>query len=256
MAWELYDALIEGIPEGITVIDYCAGVNWCYVEAECGMGISYTVTGGMRRESFRDDPCSLDLRELASLVKSWNFKEASLGTAALNAWYSRLDRLMEIGAKIDMGESVAGRDQNPFSFLREGFEGKKLAVIGHFPNVAAVAKVAQVTVLERNCASTLDVPDSACEFILPDQDYVFMTGTTLTNKTMPRLLQLSQDPFTVITGPSAIPSQSVADAGANIMAGSVVVDSESAKFAVKGGSKAQWRAGIKKFYWEPCANAE
>ena len=227
MAWELYDALIEGIPEGITVIDYCAGVNWCYVEAECGMGISYTVTGGMRRESFRDDPCSLDLRELASLVKSWNFKEASLGTAALNAWYSRLDRLMEIGAKIDMGESVAGRDQNPFSFLREGFEGKKLAVIGHFPNVAAVAKVAQVTVLERNCASTLDVPDSACEFILPDQDYVFMTGTTLTNKTMPRLLELSRNAEVILTGPTVTCCPELLTLGISRLSGRVITESDA-----------------------------
>lgn len=249
--WQLYDALIEGIPEGIAVLDYCEGANWCYVEAECGVGIAKMVRDGIGRDLFRDDPRSLDLRGLAGLAKSWNFREASLGVAAMNAWYSQVDHLRDLGAEVDEGRSSAGRDQNPFSFLRGGYEGGKLVVVGHFPNVGAAAKVAQVTVLERNCQSALDVPDSACEFVLPDADYVIMTGTTLTNKTMPRLLQLSRQSFTAVTGPSAIPCQVMADAGANVIAGSVVVDPEAAKFAVKGGSKAQWRSGIKKFQWEP-----
>ena len=33
-----------------------------------------------------------------------------------------------------------------------------------------------------------DFLDSACEYILPEQDFVFITGMTLTNKTLPRLL--------------------------------------------------------------------
>jgi uncharacterized protein (DUF4213/DUF364 family) len=251
MAWELYDELIAGVPEGIAVTDFCLGVNWCYVDAECGMGIAKTVQDGARRSEYRGDPRDLDLRGLAALTKSWHFSEASLGVAALNAWYSQIGRLQGFGAQVDSGESHAGKDQNPFSFLRQGYEGKKLAVVGHFPNVEAAARVAQVTVLERNCTSALDVPDPACEFILPEQDFAFVTGTTLSNKTMPRLLQLCQHPFTVITGPSAIPSQVLIDAGANMIAGSVVVDAEQAKLAVRGGSKQQWRIGIKKFSWEP-----
>lgn len=253
MAWELYDNLVDGIPEGIAVTDYCTGANWCYVEAECGLGIAKTVRDGVRRDLFRDDPRSLDLRGLASLAKSWNFREASLGVAAMNAWYCRPDRLRDLGAQVDAGEAAAGRGQNPFGFLRGGFAGKKLVVVGHFPNVGAAAKVARVTVLERNCADALDVPDSACEYVLPEADFAIMTGTALTNKTMPRLLQLSLGAFTVVTGPSAVPSQAMADAGADMIAGSVVVDAEQAKFAVKGGSKAQWRAGIKKFSWEPAS---
>ena len=35
----------------------------------------------------------------------------------------------------------------------------------------------------------------------------------------------------------------------------LVVDVEPAKMAIRGGSKAQWRAGIKKFYWEPDSSA-
>lgn len=32
-AWNLYNQMIAGIPEGVFVRDYCLGLNWSYVEA-------------------------------------------------------------------------------------------------------------------------------------------------------------------------------------------------------------------------------
>lgn len=40
--WRLYNHLIAGIPEDIFVRDYCLGLNWSYVEADCGCGVAYT----------------------------------------------------------------------------------------------------------------------------------------------------------------------------------------------------------------------
>ena len=42
-AWDLYNQMIAGIPEGVLVRDYCLGLNWSYVEADCGMGVASTV---------------------------------------------------------------------------------------------------------------------------------------------------------------------------------------------------------------------
>lgn len=42
-AWDLYNQMIAGIPEGVFVRDYCLGLNWSYVEADCGMGVASTV---------------------------------------------------------------------------------------------------------------------------------------------------------------------------------------------------------------------
>lgn len=249
--WSIYDALIDGIPEGIPVTDYCIGLHWCYVEATCGMGISHVVQGGSRHHTFFDDPCSVDLHALAKLSKSWNFVEATLGCAALNAWYSRREGVEGKGAFIDAETVCRAEENDPFMLLKEAYVGKKVAVIGHFPRVGAMVADpgAEVVVLERNCASPVDTPDTACEFILPQQDYVLMTGTTFINKTMPRLLELSKQAITVVVGPSAIPSIVLAEAGANAIAGSVVVDNELAKASIKGGTQQQWRAGIKKFFW-------
>lgn len=251
MAWELYDELIGGIPSGIGVTDYCIGEHWCYIDSECGMGVAHVFHGGSTIPTFRGCPLDLDLQSVAQLAKSWRFSEASLGVAAIHAWYANIDKLEVLGADVDRGERSAARDQNPFSFLERDFNGKNVAVVGHFPNVEHAAKTSNIVVLERNCTSPLDVPDPACEYILPEQDFVLITGSTLINKTMPRLLELSRDAFTVVTGPSAIPHEAMISSGADMIAGSVVVEPEFAKLSIKGGSKAQWRAGIKKFCWRP-----
>ena len=251
--WELYDKLIEGVPAGIGVRDFCIGRHWLYVEAECGIGIGHVVTYGARGKR-PAEPTDLELHELAAWVKSWNFEQASLGTAALNAWYAQPEKLaadgVAIGGRGESGASDAeGAAENPFDSLRERYAGKKVVVVGHFPNVEAMAEIADLTVLERSCNSALDTPDSACEYILPDQDYAFITGTTITNKTAPRLLELACGVQVVMTGPSAVPAQTLFEHGVTTIAGSAVVDAEPAKAAVRGGGHDLWRAGIKKFAW-------
>ena len=81
--WKLYNHLIAGIPEDVVVRDYCLGTHWSYVEADSGMGVSFTTTGGARR-GYTGDLRGMSLREVAELSKSWCFEEASLGVAALN----------------------------------------------------------------------------------------------------------------------------------------------------------------------------
>ncbi len=248
-AWALYDELIGAIPAGITVHDYCVGAHWTYIVADCGMGVAKTVRGGGKGR-FKQSPVDVDLKTLAGLAKSWNWLEASIGVAALNAFYATPDNIEALGGVIDEGVAESGDAGNPFRSMRGRYTGRKVAVVGHFPNVDEMRKVAQVTVLERNCASPIDVPDTACEYVLPNQDFVFITGTTLTNKTMPRLLALSSEAKLFVVGPSVVPARALIERGVNGLAGSVVVDTKAARAAVKGGSKQQWRAGIKKFMIE------
>ena len=247
--WRFYNQLIEGIPEGIRVTDYCLGLSWGYVDAECGMGISYVFTGG-GTPRFRDDPRDYELKELAQLSKSWNFSEASLGVAAINAWYSQKDKVLAMGGQFDEERGGDEDRGNAFHALEERYTGKKVTIVGHFPSVGKTSKICDLTVLERNCTSPIDTPDPACEYVIPSQDFVLMTGTTIINKTAPRLLTLAKDAITAMVGPSTISSDFLYEWGLDIMAGSVVVDPENAKFAIKGGSKDVFRAGIKKYYLE------
>ena len=72
--------------------DYCLGLNWSYVEADCGCGVAFTARSGAKR-TFKSDLRGKTLREVAELSKSWCFEEATLGIAALNAWYARRELL-------------------------------------------------------------------------------------------------------------------------------------------------------------------
>ena len=89
--WRLYNHLIAGVPEDIFVRDYCLGLNWSYVEADCGCGVAFTARNGGKR-TYKGDLRGKSLREVAELSKSWCFEEATLGIAALNAWYARRRR--------------------------------------------------------------------------------------------------------------------------------------------------------------------
>ncbi len=242
--WRFYNHLIEGIPEDVLVTDYCLGTKWSYVEAECGMGISFTAEGGLPR-THKMDLRGLKLRQVAELSKSWNFPEATLGVAALNAWYARHELLDPLGAVYDEAEDkpkVNGRTNmkmDAFGLYRpsiEATENARVVVVGHFPHVEEMAEYCNLTVLERSCRDEWDTPDPACEYVIPGADFIFYTGVTIINKTAPRLLDLAKNARTVMVGPSVVMSPHLFDWGVEMMAGSVVADPEKLKFSVKSGA--------------------
>ena len=235
--WELYDRLIDGVPEGIAVRDYSLGLHWTYLDAECGCGVAWTTKGGQVGQRKRPDLRGHDLKSVARLAKSWNFEEATLGVAALNAWYSRKELLDPLGAVYEEPKLLARdeRKREAFGEFTPHMKDGKVTVIGHFPHVYELAeRCDELTVLERSCSEG-DLPDPACEYVLPSQDVVFITGTTTTNKTLPRLLELSHNPLCILTGPSVVASPILFDYHADVLAGSVVNDPEKTSFAVRSG---------------------
>lgn len=244
--WRLYNRLIADIPDDARVVDYCLGTHWSYLEAECGMGVSFTCSGGAPRR-FTCDLRGKRLREVAELSKSWNFAEATLGTAALNAWHAQPALLDPLGAAYDEPvEQPDGtlRKLDAFELWRprveaaEASSGRRqnVVVVGHFPHVARIKDYAELTVLERNCTQSDDTPDPACEYVMPSADFAFITGVTFINKTAPRLLELSRSARTVMVGPSVVLAPHLFKWGVDMLAGSVVADPEKTRFAVKNGA--------------------
>lgn len=238
-AWTLYDRMIAQVPEDALVRRVVMGAHHCLVEAECGTGVAALHRGGARLRMERGW-AGRPLRELAAGAKSWDFEVASVGVAALNAWHNQRGRLGALGL-VEDAEST-----DPFVFLApvaarmaaEKSDGSRprAVVVGHFPHLAAIAEHADVVVLERSARADTDLPDTACEYLLPGADLVVMTGMTLANKTMPRLLELSRGALTCVVGPSATICAPVQEAGADLIAGSVVADSELAREVVTCGA--------------------
>lgn len=89
---------INGIP-AICVIDAFAAVQ-CESGA-VGLG-SYLWSRYYTRPFTRpDDLTGKPLRELAELIKSWNYLEAAIGQAAINAWYNAPEIARKNGVDMD-----------------------------------------------------------------------------------------------------------------------------------------------------------
>jgi hypothetical protein len=161
------------------------------------------------------------VKKLASLVASWDELDSCLGVAALNSVINTRAHLDGLRGECE----VEASEMSSFSFLRERVAGKKVAVVGHFPGLESLADECELSILERT-PSAGDYPDPACEYILPEQDFVFITGTTLINKTLPRLLELSRGAFVALVGPSVPLSPVLFSYGVDLLGGTVVVDEE------------------------------
>lgn len=239
--WELYDTLIEGIPEHISVAAHASGRYWTAVRSdEGGLGLAMRVDLETRAPGRTGGYAGISLRTLAACAKSWNFVEASFGVAAINAFYNHLARAEARGIELP----DAARKNEAFRKYREEVAGRKVAVVGHFPFLEHLLEpVCDLCVLERRPAGG-DYPDPACEYILPGQDYVFITGSTLVNKTLPRLLELSRAAWTVLVGPSVTLSPALFDFGADDLSGFVVRDGDSCLNAVSADAReSQFAAG-------------
>lgn len=233
--WKMYDRLIDGIPEDVLVEDYCIGSNWTLVKAKGNFGLALTVR--QRAGTAHNDVKIIGepLKKVAGLVKSWYFLEASVGLAAINAWYNTPDKMEKTGL---LEKDADGSDKgDAFKVFGNAVAGKKVAVIGHFPYIEKRLKpICDLSILEREPQKG-DYPDSACEFILPEQDYVFITGMTLTNKTLPRLLELCENARVCLVGPSAPLSYILKDYGVYCVSGFCATDRETTAEAVRRGVK-------------------
>lgn len=201
--WELYNELIEKIPGDIIADSITIGLSWTVVTAGQYCGTAMTVVE-------QDHECYIDILEtrrgqplkyLASLSKSWNFTEASIGVAAINAYYNNSATWKQGYAAGNNPWKILG-SENAFDGYAQAVKGKNVAIIGHFRQLEKrLTEARSVSILERRPTGD-DYPDSACEYILPRQDFVFITGSTMINKTLPRLLELSKSAQVILVGPS------------------------------------------------------
>jgi len=229
--WEIYDTLIEAVPPDSTVQACLAGLHWFAVRSE-GMGLAMTPREGTTCLPRAGEIAGMRTRELAAWVKSWNLHEAAFGLAAIN---SALNGPISIerSAGLCSGQPP---DEDVFTNLLNVLRGKKVAVVGHFRNLERVQAVCELSILER-IPQPDDFPDPACEWILPEQDFVVITATTLINKTLPRLLKLSRNARVILAGPSTPLTAKLFEFGIDMLGGLVVEDETTVWTAIQEGGQ-------------------
>ena len=218
--FELYDILIDGIDTDVIVTNTLMGECWTAVETGNHFGMAMTTPVDTAPRMLDRDYCGIPLKELAAAAKSWNLTEAGFGMAAVNAFYNTPDKLDQLGA------------YEPFdNHCTDGVDlkDKRIGVIGHLNMPSSVYEQAkEVLILERNPRPG-DYPDSACDFLLPQCDVVIMTASTLVNKTLPHLLDLCKNAYTILAGPSCPMCPDLLELGIDRIAGLVITDVDGMK---------------------------
>lgn len=229
--WSMYDELLGKIPAGIKIKEIQQTSKWTMIA--CGELVGVAMRFSSKKELTLSKYLEADLKEVAGLIKSWDFEEASLGLAAINSYFNS-QKKVETTAEL-----LVNGYQDVLAELQLIPNDKKIGMIGHFPYVDRYPKVAKkLTIFELNPKEG-DYPASASEFLLPQMDLVYITGSTLVNKTLPRLLQLSKKAQTVLLGASCPLSPVLFDYGVDVLAGTIYQQSLTQILAQKEMSEVQ-----------------
>jgi len=216
---------IDDLLESVAHLDgpvkrVCVGLHWTVVQSNY-TGMAHTFRGNHKVElTSSGDLLGKSALKTARRLKSWEPLEASLGLAALNS-------LIE----------PAGTPGNAFEYLLTPAQGKTVTIVGRFPSNDQVARVARKVYFLELEPTTGELPSSACEEVIPQSDLVVITATALINKTLPRLLELSQHATTIVLGPSTPMNEVMFRYGANLLAGVRVTDTDELISSVMQGVK-------------------
>jgi uncharacterized protein (DUF4213/DUF364 family) len=228
--WKLYDELIEGIPPEAAADNIICGASHAAVRSGGAVGVSGTLEETWRQPILAKKTPGMGLRELAGCVKSWDFREASVGLAAINAWYNDINRARALGLHIPDAAHVEDRAADPFVTLQREVVGKTVTVIGHFPYIDQLfAPVCNLSVIEKFYPKEGDYPEQAAEYLLPESDFVFISSYTFVEKTLPRFLALCQNARVTLVGPATPVTPLLHKYGARSIAGFLVKDGAAAE---------------------------
>ena len=207
-----YDLLIQGLPEAVTVRELVHGVSWTAAVLSDGKtGVAMHTAGDSVPRVF-ESLIGLPLAEAGRAVLSWNMEEASEALAAVNAWYNTED----CGYVYPDVKTLEGID----------LQGRTVGMIGKMIGHGNMTQedfscVRKLYVMDRE-EKPGALPDSACEFFLPECDLVIITGSAAVNKTLPRLLELSRNAEVILTGPSVSCCPALLKLGINRLHGRVI----------------------------------
>jgi uncharacterized protein (DUF4213/DUF364 family) len=229
----ILDDLLECLVQDAPVRSVLVGTYWTVVcSRHCGMAATLRPGGPHGHDQVRDvghlhEKSALELAEYA---RSNHPLEVSIGVAAINS-------LIEI--------DKSTREVNAVDVLAKHGEGKKIALVGHFPFIPKlIPAVEKLWVIEKNPTEG-EYPAEAASELIPQADVVAITGSALLNRTLDALLALCRPGVPVmVLGPSTPLSPVLFAHGATILSGVGVVDENTLLRTVGQGATFQQVEGV------------
>lgn len=232
---QLFDELIEGIAPGAIAERMICGASFSAVRSDGNIGVCRTQESTARPLLLPKKYEGMPLRTLAGCILSWNFEEASLGLAAINAWYNAPARLRELGIEISGGRCVEDRTSDPFITLQREVKGKNVVAVGHFPYIDKLfAPHCNLSIIERFYPEDGDYPEQAADFLLPVCDYAFISSYTLVQKSLPRMLKLCPNAYIALVSNSVPLTPILHKYGIDALAGFAISETDFAERVALG----------------------
>ena len=229
---KILDDLIASISEDSMVREVYSCVLWtAVVSKHCGLASTFREEHPHHgRVKGAGNLRGMSALELAEYAKSDNLLEASIGMAAINSL-------------IDIDEDKCAKE-NALDVLARKGSGKNIAIVGHFPWIPQLGKIAKKLWVIEQRPREGDLPAEVVEEILPQADVVGLTATSFTNHTIEKLLDLSKNSFTVLIGPTSPLSPILFDYGVDVIAGTRVIDLEKAIRCISEGAMFKQVEGV------------
>jgi uncharacterized protein (DUF4213/DUF364 family) len=219
------------------------GLTWTTCRSRDALGFAMSPGTATRVLPWPGTVAGRPLSEVAAWLTSWNTYEATVGLAAANAAINTAENVVLQNA-LPLTTGTAG-NLAVFDYFLPRLQGRKVVVIGRYPGLERVLEGLDVSVLERD-PTPADLPGPSAEFVLPEADWVFLTATSLINKTFPRLAELARNAVTVLMGPSMPWLAEWTDFGIDFLAGVRVVDAGKAEqIAAEGGGTRLFGEGVR-----------
>ena len=234
---KILDDLIATLDSNAEVRDIRQGLfHTGVLTRQCGLAATLPRDVLRQKEPSVKEPGTLLERsalELARMAYSDILLEAVIGMATINS-------LLDVDAE-------NCRELNAGDLIYEKGNGKKIAIVGHFPFIPRLREVAkELWVIEKNPKED-DFTESEAERLVPEADIVGITGTSFTNHTIGHLLELCRsDAYIVILGDTTPLSPVLFDYGIHAISGTKVLDPALALRCVSQGANYRQIKGIQK----------
>jgi uncharacterized protein len=241
--WHIYRLLLDGLSDAGQVEEVLIGLTWTLTRGPSSIGLAMSPGSMTRVLPWSGTLAGQKLKDLAMWVKSWNYHEAAVGMACINAILNRDNELAESATPIF---SDGPANLSVFEHFKPELLGKRVVVIGRYPGMASLSNGnIEMVILERNPGEG-DLPDPAAEYAIASADWVFLSATTLVNKTFPRLASLATDAKLVLMGPTAPWFSELVDFGVDYIAGVKVTNSLHLRQTVsEGGGTRIFETGVR-----------
>lgn len=238
----IYEWLLDYCSTDAVIDSLMIGLVWTVCRnSDGGFGLAMSPGIPTRTLPWSGTLTGKPVTDVASWITSWEPYQATVAMAAINSCINR--RRLPESVMLTPPEGQA--NLAVFDHFLPQLQGKNVVVIGHYPGIECYSDRMQLHVLEKLPVGN-DLPDAACEYLVPQADWVFLTASSIPNKTFPRLAELAAGARTVLMGPTVPWLPQWHDFGIDYLAGVEITDADALyRTAAQGGGVRIFSQGLR-----------